>query len=60
MAIYKLLGVQEIVDLINIFFFWHSLIVDIRDEAFAQLFDIIDSNVDVNVLFSVLHKVILG
>ena len=59
MAIDKLLGVQEIINLINVFFLGHSLIVNIRDEAFAQLFDVIDSNIDINMLLSVLHKVIL-
>ena len=59
MAINKLLGVQEIINLINVFFLWHSLIVNIGHEAFAQLFDVIDSNIDVDVLLSVLHKVIL-
>jgi len=58
MSIYKLLGVKEVVNLVYFLFLRDTLVVDVRDKSLPQLFYIIDCNVDIHLLLSVLHEIV--
>jgi len=58
MTIDKLLWVEKVVNLVYLLFFRDTLVVDVGDKSLPQLFYIIDCNVDIHLLLSVLHEVV--
>ena len=57
MAFNELLRVEDVSNLCNLFIL--ILLVDVTNEAFSHLFDVVHRHVKVHLLLSVLYEVIL-